>query len=198
MSVVSELARLIRLGFPDEVAQRIASGELDMSAEARMARAREQGYDVDTPDPDYKGPNILGQYALPAGSTALMASLLAAPQDAMAAALASGGGTAAATPGVLDSIKEGAMEFGGDLLATGEGVLSALEVPQRGIQGLLRAGYGLTQGEGFEDSMLAGADVVRQGVEASAKQAGDAVLEKTGNPELATMAYLAAILGSPI
>ena len=69
MGAVSELARLIRLGFPEEVAKRIASGELDMSAEARMARAREQGYedgfykgmypyDWTKESGDYKGPVI--------------------------------------------------------------------------------------------------------------------------------------------
>ena len=115
----------------------------------------------------------------------------ATPEMMMALALGSGGATAAASEGLgtrlMNHIGENVTE-----------VLDLLEVPQRGLQGLIRAGYGLTQGERLEASLMAGADVVENGVEAAAKAAGDKVLEETGSPELAAMAYTATILGSPI
>lgn len=46
---LSSVRDLVRMGFPEETAQRIASGELPMDRASRMERAREQGYDVDTP-----------------------------------------------------------------------------------------------------------------------------------------------------
>ena len=140
-------------------------------------------------DPDYKGSNILGEYALPAGSTALMASLLAAPEEAEAGITAGSESNAVteATSRIVNHMLDNVTE-----------VTDLLEIPQRGIQGLLRAGYGLMQGDGLDASLNAGADVVNQGVEETAKQAGDAMLEKTGNPELAAMAYTAVMLGSPL
>ena len=115
----------------------------------------------------------------------------ATPEMMMALALGSGGATAAASEGLGTRL----MNHIGDNVTE---VLDLLEVPQRGLQGLIRAGYGLTQGEGLEASLMAGADVVENGVEAAAKAAGDKVLEETGSPELAAMAYTATILGSPI
>jgi hypothetical protein len=38
---------LVRLGYPESTAKKIASGELPMDQASRMARAREQGFDVD-------------------------------------------------------------------------------------------------------------------------------------------------------
>ena len=115
----------------------------------------------------------------------------ATPEMMMALALGSGGATAAASEGLGTRL----MNHIGDNVTE---VLDLLEVPQRGLQGLIRAGYGLTQGERLEASLMAGADVVENGVEAAAKAAGDKVLEETGSPELAAMAYMATILGSPI
>jgi hypothetical protein len=46
------LSNLIKAGYPEEVAQRIASGELPMDYASRMGRAREQGYSDDV---FYKG-----------------------------------------------------------------------------------------------------------------------------------------------
>lgn len=43
--VGSVVARLIRAGYPEATARRIASGELSMDQASRMARAREQGFD---------------------------------------------------------------------------------------------------------------------------------------------------------
>jgi len=37
---------LVKMGYPESVAKRISSGELPMDYESRMARAREQGYDM--------------------------------------------------------------------------------------------------------------------------------------------------------
>lgn len=47
MSFISRLTKLIDSGFPPEVAEKIASGELPMDRASRMERAREQGYDPD-------------------------------------------------------------------------------------------------------------------------------------------------------
>ncbi len=47
--VSRSLKELIKQGYPESVAKRIADGTLDMSTEARMQRAGEQEYDVDTP-----------------------------------------------------------------------------------------------------------------------------------------------------
>ena len=44
MGVLTSIAELIAKGFPEEVAQRIASGELPMDEASRLARANEQGY----------------------------------------------------------------------------------------------------------------------------------------------------------
>lgn len=53
MSLLSVAARTVadwvKLGFPEEVAKRIVSGELPMDKASRMKRAEEQGYDVETP-----------------------------------------------------------------------------------------------------------------------------------------------------
>lgn len=38
---------LVKMGYPESVAKRISSGELPMDEASRMARAAEQGYDVD-------------------------------------------------------------------------------------------------------------------------------------------------------
>lgn len=50
MSLLSVAARTVtdwvKLGFPEEVAKRIVSGELPMDKASRMKRAEEQGYDV--------------------------------------------------------------------------------------------------------------------------------------------------------
>jgi len=42
-----KVAELVRLGYPESTAQKIASGELPMDHASRMARAKEQGFDVE-------------------------------------------------------------------------------------------------------------------------------------------------------
>lgn len=116
----------------------------------------------------------------------------------MMALLAAGGAGATAAGSESNAVTEATSRIVNHMLDNVTEVTDLLEIPQRGIQGLLRAGYGLMQGDGLDASLNAGADVVNQGVEATARQAGDAMLEKTGNPELATMAYTAVMLGSPI
>jgi len=116
----------------------------------------------------------------------------------MMALLAAGGAGATAAGSESNAVTEATSRIVNHMLDNVTEVTDLLEIPQRGIQGLLRAGYGLMQGDGLDASLNAGADVVNQGVEATAKQAGDAMLEKTGNPELATMAYTAVMLGSPL
>jgi hypothetical protein len=44
---VDKVAELVRLGYPESTAKKIVSGELPMDQASRMARAREQGFDVD-------------------------------------------------------------------------------------------------------------------------------------------------------
>ena len=44
MGVLTSIAELIAKGYPEEVAQRIASGELPMDEASRLARASDQGY----------------------------------------------------------------------------------------------------------------------------------------------------------
>jgi hypothetical protein len=116
----------------------------------------------------------------------------------MMALLAAGGAGATAAGSESNAVTEATSRIVNHMLDNVTEVTDLLEIPQRGIQGLLRAGYGLMQGDGLDASLNAGADVVNQGVEETAKQAGDAMLERTGNPELATMAYTAVMLGSPI
>lgn len=41
--------QLVKLGYPESTAKKIVSGELPMDAASRMARAREQGYNIDMP-----------------------------------------------------------------------------------------------------------------------------------------------------
>tara|TARA_R110002012_G_C11552106_1_gene602581 strand:+ start:85 stop:1107 length:1023 start_codon:yes stop_codon:yes gene_type:complete len=48
MATARLLAQLIRQGFPEATAKKILSGELPMDQASRMARAKEQGYDLDT------------------------------------------------------------------------------------------------------------------------------------------------------
>jgi hypothetical protein len=48
-SIADQVAELVRLGYPESTAKKIASGELPMDQASRMARAREQGFDVDRP-----------------------------------------------------------------------------------------------------------------------------------------------------
>ena len=47
MSLVSMISRLVQAGYPESTARKIATGELPMDEASRMARAREQGKDVD-------------------------------------------------------------------------------------------------------------------------------------------------------
>ena len=116
----------------------------------------------------------------------------------MMALLGAGGAGATAAGSESNAVTEATSRIVNHMLDNVTEVTDLLEIPQRGIQGLLRAGYGLMQGDGLDASLNAGADVVNQGVEETAKQAGDAMLEKTGSPELATMAYTAVMLGSPL
>ena len=47
-SVLNAILRLVDAGFPRETAEKIVMGDLPMDTASRMARAREQGFDVDT------------------------------------------------------------------------------------------------------------------------------------------------------
>ena len=47
MSLVATIRRLVQAGYPESTARKIATGELPMDRESRMARAREMGYTTD-------------------------------------------------------------------------------------------------------------------------------------------------------
>ena len=54
MGLLSDVVmRLVRQGYPESVAERIASGELPMDTASRMQRARQLGFDPD--DVQYHG-----------------------------------------------------------------------------------------------------------------------------------------------
>jgi predicted ABC-type ATPase len=76
-------------------------------------------------------------------------------------------------------------------------LFTALEAPQRGWQGLSRAGYGLATGEDWRTAVLEGAKVSLQDVESNATKFGDHVLENTGSPEAATSAYMVGLFAAP-
>lgn len=123
-------------------------------------------------DPEYTGRNIRGN----------------ATVDALAGTAVGG---AAATAGM----NEGVTDF---LLSGLDSLVTGMEVPQRGLQGLARAAYGVLSGSSLEDALLAGADVVNQGVDETAQQFGDYLFDEFGNPIIATGGVLAGSFLSPI
>jgi hypothetical protein len=132
-------------------------------------------------DPQYIGPNMLGN-ATP-GFMALLG--------------AGGAGATAAARG-SHPVSQQAGQLWDDLKGTAQGLLDVAEMPARGLQGLGRVGYGMLTGEGFDESMRQGNDVLQGGTEAAAKRAGDEVFKRTGSAEMATAAYTAVMTGSPI
>lgn len=149
--------------------------ELDAYAESLGTKTLEQGYAT---------PSLLGATA----ATGLLGSELAPDIQA-----------ALEEAGVIgDKIVPTKKPLGERAMGIVDRILTGLEVPQRGIQGLSRAGYGLLSGEGLDTALSRGADVVNQGVEETARQLGDYVFDKTGSPELATGAYMTGILSSPL
>ena len=63
MSLLKAIERLIKAGYPEGTAKKIASGDLDMSLSARNARMREQGYD---PTVTYHyGPKGITEFQIP-------------------------------------------------------------------------------------------------------------------------------------
>jgi hypothetical protein len=130
------------------------------------------------------------------GGTAL--GLLAAPEEA--GAMESPDIRAALEQaGVIgDTLVPTKRPLGERAMGVVDRILSGLEAPQRGLQGLAATGYGLLSGEDFDTAASRGADVVRQGVDESARQFGDYVFDLTGSPEAATAAYTSGILGSPL
>jgi hypothetical protein len=79
----------------------------------------------------------------------------------------------------------------------GDNIMTVLDAPLSGIQGLSRVGYGLLNGENFDTAMNHGADVVNGGVEAGADRFGNWVSDVTGDDTLGFYAKWGSLLGSP-
>ena len=145
---------------------------------------------------DARGVNVNDLAPYIGGGTAL--GLLAAPEEADAmespdirAALEQAGV-------IGDTLVPTKRPLGERAMGVVDRILTGLEVPQRGVQGLAATGYGLLSGENFDTAASRGADVVNQGVEESAREFGDYVFDLTGSPEAATAAYTTGIFGSPL
>jgi len=123
---------------------------------------------------DARGVNVNDLAPYIGGGAAL--GLMAAPEDAEANVPQQ----PAPTGGVMDS------------------ALSALDMPYRGYLGLTRLAGGLLAGEGLDSAVNNAVKQIRQPVEETAYEMGDAVLEKTGSPEAATLMNLIAQFGSPL
>jgi hypothetical protein len=119
-------------------------------------------------------------------------------QPGLMSMLFAGGAGATAAGNESNAFSRGAGQVWDDLKGTAGGLLDVAEIPARGLQGLGRVGYGLATGEGFDESMRQGNDVLQGGTEAAAKRAGDEVFKRTGSAEMATAAYTAVMTGSPI
>lgn len=130
------------------------------------------------------------------GGTAL--GLLAAPEQADAMASPDIRAALEQAGVIGDSLVPTKRPLGERAMGVVDRILTGLEVPQRGIQGLTATGYGLLSGEDFDTAASRGADVVNQGVEESAREFGDYVFDLTGSPVAATAAYTSGIFGSPL
>ena len=145
---------------------------------------------------DARGVNVNDLAPYIGGGAAL--GLLASPEDA--GAMESPDIRAALEQaGVIgDTLVPTKRPLGERAMGVVDRILSGLEAPQRGLQGLAATGYGLLSGEDFDTAAFRGADVVRQGVDESARQFGDYVFDLTGSPAAATAAYTSGIFGSPL
>ena len=114
------------------------------------------------------------------------------------AMLAAGGAGATAAARGSHPVSQQAGQVWDDLKGTAQGLLDVAEMPARGLQGLGRVGYGMLTGEGFDEAMKQGNDVLQGGTDAAAQRAGDEVFRRTGSAEMATAAYTAVMTGSPI
>ena len=114
------------------------------------------------------------------------------------ALLGAGGAGATAAARGSHPVSQQAGQVWDDLKGTAKGLLDVAEMPARGLQGLGRVGYGMLTGEGFDEAMKQGNDVLQGGTEAAAQRAGDEVFRRTGSAEMATAAYTAVMTGSPI
>lgn len=112
--------------------------------------------------------------------------------------LGAGGAGATAAARGSHPVSQQAGQVWDDLKGTAKGLLDVAEMPARGLQGLGRVGYGMLTGEGFDEAMKQGNDVLQGGTEAAAQRAGDEVFRRTGSAEMATAAYTAVMTGSPI
>lgn len=130
------------------------------------------------------------------GGTAL--GLLAAPEDAGAMESPSIRSALEEAGVIGDTLVPTKRPLGERAMGVVDRILTGLEAPQRGLQGLAATGYGLLSGEDFDTAAFRGADVVTQGVDESARQFGDYVFDLTGSPAAATAAYTSGIFGSPL
>lgn len=144
---------------------------------------------------DARGVNVNDLAPVVGGGAAL--GLLAAPEDASAMESPSLRSALEEAGVIGDTLVPTKRPLGERAMGVVDRILTGLEVPQRGVQGLAATGYGLLSGEDFDTATSRGADVVSQGVEESAREFGDYVFDLTGSPAAATAAYTTGILGSP-
>ena len=145
---------------------------------------------------DARGVNVNDLAPYIGGGAAL--GLLAAPEDAGAMESPSIRSALEEAGVIGDTLVPTKRPLGERAMGVVDRILSGLEAPQRGLQGLAATGYGLLSGEDFDTAAFRGADVVRQGVDESARQFGDYVFDLTGSPAAATAAYTSGIFGSPL
>lgn len=140
-------------------------------------------------------PDVPIKSAIPAAGAL---GLLAAPDDAGAMESPSVRSALEEAGVIGDTLVPTKRPLGERAMGVVDRILSGLEAPQRGLQGLAATGYGLLSGEDFDTAAFRGADVVTQGVDESARQFGDYVFDMTGSPAAAAAAYTSGILGSPL
>lgn len=75
--------------------------------------------------------------------------------------------------------------------------LESLELPMKGFHGLSAVGGQLLAGNTLEGSLDRAGTVARQPIEQTAQEYGDTILDATGSPIAATVAYTAGVLADP-
>ena len=158
------------------------------SGEKAVRDAGFSGYWADDPK--------LGKVAVvfdPLEARRLKESGFADPIMLAGAAAAGAGATAAQDPSLLDT----ANQYSGYVLDALETPLNALEMPQRGLLGLMELGGSMASGAGFDESLNRAANTARRPVDETAYELGGRITDETGSPEAGLLAYLAALAAAP-
>lgn len=125
-----------------------------------------------------------------------------ASPELLAAIVGSGGVVSAVSQVEKETLSNKAKAMFSDFIDNTVGAFGSafegLEVPQRGLQGVARAGYGMLTGESLDEALNQGANVIHQGTDKTAKKFGDFIFDKTGSPSAATAGVVAGKFLSPI